>query len=52
MTLYTTKCKTQDGTVYDLGEREHPPKHEHLVACPSCLVVNAWTEPCEEADRG
>ena len=41
---YTTKCRTADGVVYDLGEHEHPPKHDHLLGCPSCLVVNAWTE--------
>lgn len=48
--LYTTKCQTGDGTIYDLGEGEHPPKHEHPVACPGCLVVNAWTEKAAEAE--
>ncbi len=27
--LYTTKVKTQDGNIYDLGERQYPPTHYH-----------------------
>ena len=44
---YTTKFKTQDGKVYDLGEGEHGPAHDHPgdATCPACAVVNAWTEP-------
>jgi len=41
---YTTKVMTLDGTVYDLGKFKHPPKHDHLMGCSGCLVVNAWTE--------
>lgn len=42
---YTTKVRTQDGVIHDLGAGDHPPRHnECITACPSCLVVNAWTE--------
>lgn len=43
---YTTKVKTNDGKVFDLGELEYPPKHQHKggSSCDSCLVSNAWTE--------
>ena len=48
--LYTTKVKTQDGRIYDLGEREYPPTHHHPgeAPCQECFVVNAWTEKVEE----
>jgi hypothetical protein len=44
--IYTTKCKTKDGTIYDIGSRIYPPKHVHdgHTTCVECLVVNAWTE--------
>jgi len=46
---YTTKCKTKDGEVFDLGEIEYPPKHDHKGGlCPSCDVINAWTEKIKE----
>lgn len=46
VTIWTTKVRTQDGHIYDIGEGEHPPKHpDHDVTCPGCLVVDAWTEP-------
>ncbi|MDP2623811.1 MAG: hypothetical protein Q8Q29_08445 [Actinomycetota bacterium] len=43
---YTTKLRTADGMVYDLGIRQHAPKHEHKGGgvCDKCNVVNAWTE--------
>jgi len=45
MKTFTTKVKTKDGSVYDLGELEYPPQHSHKGGlCPSCEVVNAWTE--------
>lgn len=41
---YTTMAQTADGRRYNLGEREHPPKHDHGgFSCPGCVVVNAWT---------
>ena len=50
---YTTKVKTADGKVYDLGERQYPPNHQHDkqgTPCPGCLCVNAWTEIIGEVD--
>lgn len=47
--VYTTKCRTRDGQVYDLGKGEHPPKHDHGgLSCDGCLVTDAWTEPRRE----
>ena len=41
---YTTLVQTKDMTIYDLGELEYPPKHDHKGGlCPKCQVVNAWT---------
>ena len=50
--IYTTKLKTQDGKIYDLGKREYPPRHYHpgMLPCPECFVINAWTE--KEAQNG
>jgi len=47
---YTTKLKTQDGKIYDLGEKQYPPRHYHpgLAPCPECFVVNAWTEKVDD----
>jgi len=44
--VYTTKVRTEDGKVYDLGEREYPPVHHHPgeALCTECFVLNAWTE--------
>lgn len=44
--VYTTKVKTEDGKVYDLGLREYPPVHHHPgeAPCVECFVINAWTE--------
>jgi len=44
--LYTTKVQTQDGRIWDLGNREYPRTHYHPQAkpCPECFVINAWTE--------
>lgn len=47
--LYSTFCQTEDGTVYDIGEGQHPPYHKHPngMGCPACLVRNAWTQRVE-----
>lgn len=44
--IYTTKIKTQDGQVYDLGKREYRPVHNHKdgKVCPKCNVISAWTQ--------
>ncbi len=44
--LYTTMVKTQDGKIYDLGDKEYSPTHYHPgnYPCDECFVVNAWTE--------
>lgn len=56
MTLYTTKVKTANGKVYDLGKFEHPPgycsAHSDAFTCPNCLVVNAWTEVTDDDSTG
>ena len=46
---HTTKVKTRNGKVYDLGKGQYPPadkdpKHPN----PDNLVVNAWTEPSSD----
>ena len=43
---YTTLVKTAEGTVYNIGERERVPQHNHPreATCPGCMVVNAWME--------
>lgn len=44
---FTTKVKTKDNFIYDLGELEYPPKHDHKGGmCNECQVINAWTEGC------
>jgi hypothetical protein len=49
MRTFTTKVKTKDGTVYDLGKLEYPPQHNHKGGlCPICEVVNAWTCEAQE----
>jgi hypothetical protein len=52
--MHTTKVKTEDGKVYDLGEKQYPPTHHHPGdrPCAECFIVNAWTEPCEQDTGG
>ena len=38
--LYTTKCKDENGKVFDIGAGEYPPSKDN-----SPLIVNAWCEP-------
>ena len=47
---YTTKVKTKDGKVYNIGERQYVPYHNHPreATCPGCQVVNAWMEKEEK----
>jgi hypothetical protein len=46
MKRFTTKVKTRDGKIFDLGEFKFPPKHDHKGggSCEGCLVANAYTE--------
>jgi hypothetical protein len=49
---YSTFVKTQDGKIYNIGDRDFPPTHHHgkdgRGICPECFVVNAWTEIVKE----
>lgn len=48
--LYTTKVKTQNGNVYDLGKGEYPPRDKDPGhPNPANLVIDAWTEWVKEA---
>jgi hypothetical protein len=44
--LHTTIVQTDDGRVWDIGNRQYPPTYYHPGnrPCPECFVVNAWTE--------
>ena len=43
---FTTFVKTQDGTIYDIGNGYYPPTHFHgrdgRGKCPEGFVVDAW----------
>jgi hypothetical protein len=44
MDIWTTKVKTKDGQIYDLGKLQTAPFHERSCQCDECNVINAWTE--------
>lgn len=49
---WTTKVKTQDGKIWDLGERDFPPTHQHPGdrSCQECFIINAYPEIIGEYD--
>lgn len=52
---WTTKIKTQDGKVWDLGKLNFPPTHQHgkdgCGICRECLIINAYPEIIGEFSR-
>ena len=48
---YATYHKTADGKIYDIGQGEYRPSHNHSngATCDQCRVINAWSAPVKRA---